>query len=73
MYDELGILSDSVDRYRESEEFLTRLRELHTSIRARYAEEFADAGLLRRLVLQWRIAAEFRKDRRKFDASPEAL
>jgi hypothetical protein len=60
-------------RLRRSLEFQGRLRELRDAIQARYAVELAAAGFVRRLVLRWRIAAEFRRERRKIEPSPEAL
>jgi hypothetical protein len=60
-------------RLRESKEFQTCLRELRESIRARHAAELAAAGYLRRLVLRWQIAAEFRRERKKIEPSPHSL
>jgi hypothetical protein len=60
-------------RLRRSPEFQTRLRELHESIQARYAAELAHAGFFQRLGLHWRIAREFRRERRKIEPSPGSL
>jgi len=54
-------------------EFQARVRELHESIQARHAAELAAAGFFRRLLLGWRIAAEFRRERRKIEPSPGSL
>ena len=67
------IVSDGESRLRGSPEFQARLRELRESIRARYGAELAEAGFFRRLVLQWRIAREFRCERRKIEPSPSSL
>ena len=58
---------------RSSPEFQVRLRQLRERIRARYAAEFAAAGIFRRLVLRWRMAAEFRAERRKVATSSGSL
>jgi hypothetical protein len=60
-------------RLRRSPEFQARLRELRDAIQARHAAEVAAAGFVRRLVLHWRIAAEFRRERRKIEPSPYSL
>jgi hypothetical protein len=58
-------VADGNERLRQSPEFQARLRQLQETVRARHAAEFAEAGFLRRIVLRWRIAAEFRAERRK--------
>jgi hypothetical protein len=67
------IVSDGESRLRSSPEFQARLRELRESIRARHAAEFAAAGFFRRFVLRWRMATEFRAERRKIEPSPGSL
>jgi hypothetical protein len=67
------IVSDGASRLRRSPEFQARSRRLRESIRARHAAEFAAAGFFRRLVLRWRIAAEFRTERRKIEPSYGSL
>ena len=67
------IVADGESRLRSSPEFQTRLRELRESIRARHAAELAKAGFFRRLVLHWRIAAEFRRERQRIEPSPGSL
>ena len=64
------IVSDGESRLRGSLEFRARLRELRESIQTRYATGFAEAGFFQRLVLRWRMAAEFRAERRKIEPSP---
>jgi hypothetical protein len=66
-------VSDGESRLLGSPEFQAQLRELRESIRARYGAELAEAGLFRRLVLHWRIAREFRRERRKIEPSPSSL
>ena len=67
------IVANGASRLRRSPEFQARLRELRESIRARHAAEFAEASFLRRLALRWRMAAEFRAERRKIEPSPGSL
>ena len=66
-------VADGGARLRESPEFQVRLRELREVIRARHATELAKAGFLGLLILRWRIAVEFRKERRKIEPSPRSL
>ena len=67
------IVEDGELRLRESPEFRARLRDLRESIRGRRAREYKEAGFFRRLVLQWQMAAEFRRERRQIEPSPQAL
>ena len=67
------IVSDGAARLRSSPEFQARLRELRESIRARHAAELAQAGFFQRLLLRWRIATEFRRERRKIEPSSGSL
>jgi hypothetical protein len=67
------IVVDGARRLRASLEFRTRLRELREEIRARHALELKDAGFFRRLVLRWRIASEYRRERRKIVPSNHSL
>ena len=66
-------VADGESRVRSSPEFQARLRELRESIRTRYAGELAQAGFFQRLVLHWRIAREFRRERRMIEPSPGSL
>ena len=66
-------VEDGECRLRRSPEFQARLRELRASIRARYAAELAEAGFFRWFVLEYRMALEFRRERRKIEPSPGAL
>jgi hypothetical protein len=68
-----GFVEDGPPRLYDSPEFQARLQALKAQVRARYATEWAKAGLWRRLILRWRIAAEFRKEREKLEPSPESL
>jgi hypothetical protein len=67
------IVADGESRLRQDEEFQARQRELRESIRARHAAELAGAGFLRRLVLRWRMAAEYRRERRQLAPSKHSL
>jgi hypothetical protein len=66
-------VADGANRLRSSPEFQARLRELRESIQARHAAEFAEAGFFQRLVLRWRIAREFRRERQKIEPSRGSL
>jgi hypothetical protein len=68
-----GIVEDGESRLRSSPEFQARLRGLRDSIRARHSAEIAEAGFFQRLVLRWRMAAEYRRERRKIEPSPDSL
>jgi hypothetical protein len=54
-----------------------RIEPMTTSaVRLRFqsnAAAFAGAGFYRRLVLRWRIAAEFRRERQQIEPSPYSL
>ena len=50
---------------RSGPEFRARVHELHESIKARYATELAEAGFFRRMILRYRIAAEFNREMTK--------
>jgi hypothetical protein len=58
---------------RRRREFQARVRELRESIQARHATEIEAAGFFQRLVLRWRIAMEFRAERRRIEPSPSSL
>lgn len=60
-------------KLRGNPEHQKRLRELRESIRARHAADWARSGSLRRLILHWRIASEFRRERRRIEPSTGAL
>ena len=66
-------VADGESRLRSSPEFRARLRELRECIRARHAAELAHARFFQRLVLHWRIAREFRRERQKIEPSPSSL
>ena len=69
----IRFLPDGESRLQNSPEFEARLRELHDAIRARHAAEMAAHGFVRRLVLRWNIAAEYRRERRKLIPSSQSL
>lgn len=67
------IVADGDLRLRRSSEFEVCLRQLLDSVRTQHAAELTEAGFFRRFVLSWRIAAEFRKERRKIEPSPRSV
>jgi hypothetical protein len=67
------IVADGAWRLRASPEFQTRLRELRETVRARHVFELKEAGFFCRLVLRWRIASEYRRERRKIVPSAHLL
>jgi hypothetical protein len=67
------IVADGAARSRASEEHQARLRALRAEIEMRHAGEWAQAGFLRRMVLRWRLAAEFRRERKQMEPSPQSL
>ena len=67
------IVADGEARLREAPEFQARLDELRESIRARHAAELAQAGFIRRQILRWHMAIEFRKAKSSFEPSPSSL
>ena len=58
---------------KESTEYREKMRRLRDSLYERYAGELAKAGFFRRLILRWRIAAEYRRERQKIGPSSQAL
>lgn len=73
MKGESHITADGSFRHRQSPEFQSQLRQLRETILARYAAELREAGFFKRLVLRWRIAREFRLERRKIEPSAGSL
>ncbi|MCW5554161.1 MAG: hypothetical protein KIS67_18640 [Verrucomicrobiae bacterium] len=67
------IVADGATRLSRSAEYQMHLSELREFVRARHARELAEAGFVRRLVLHWRIAAEYRRERRKVLPSAQSL
>jgi hypothetical protein len=63
-------VEDGAQRLFRSPEFRKRLADLRASIHARYQTELAEAGFLRRCVLYWKMAADYRRERRKITPSP---
>ena len=50
---------------RSGSDFRARVDGLHESIKARYAAEFPKAGVFRRMILRYQIAAEFDREMTK--------
>lgn len=67
------IVADGDCRFEDSESFRAQVNALRDQIRARYAEQLATAGFLRRLILKVRIAREFRRERKRLGPSSDAL
>jgi hypothetical protein len=68
-----SIMAGGAERLATSEEVLSRLRELHTAIRERYAEDLLRAGFFRSFLIHRRIMAEFRRERRHIEPSDYSL
>lgn len=66
-------VADGEDRWYASGDFQSKLGALRASVHARYAAEFGEAGIFRRLVLRCRMAIEYRRERRKILPSSESL
>ena len=66
-------VADGAVRLEQSEEFQARLRELRERIHKKYAAELSTAGLVRRCVLRWRIAIEYRREEQRIVPSSQAL
>ena len=50
---------------RRSTDFQASVHTLYESVRARYKDDFAKAGFIRRIILRYRITAEFNKEMTK--------
>ena len=70
---ESNIVADGESRLLQTPEHQARLRKLRESVHAKYAGKLSEAGFLRRLILRWQIAVEFRRERRKIEPSPYSL
>src|SRR5678816_431632 len=66
-------VADGAVRLEQSEEFQAKLRALRDSIHEKYAAELSTAGLVRRCVLRWRIAVEYRREKQRMVPSSQAL
>jgi hypothetical protein len=66
-------VADGASRLEQSEEFQARLRALRGRILEKYAAELSTAGLLRRCILRWRIAVEYRQEEKRILPSSQAL
>lgn len=64
------IVADGERGMRRSLKFKAHLRDLQESIHERHFTELARAGLLRRLLIRWRMASEYRRESRKLSPSP---
>jgi hypothetical protein len=60
-------------RLHRNHEFQSRLRALRDLIRERHAAELAKANIIDRVVIRWRMVAEYRQERRKIVPSKHSL
>ncbi len=67
------IVADGAERVRRSAQLHTQLRQLRQSIAVRYAKQLAEAGFFRRLLLHWRMAGEYQRERRRIVPSEQTL
>lgn len=66
-------VADGEMRLKQSPEFQAKLRALRESIHACYAAELSSADFFRRCLLRWRIAMEYRRERRHIVPSSQSL
>ncbi len=64
--------ADGYDELKKSKEYRAARDEVIASVRARYAEPLASAGILRRLVLRLRMQREIAQELDKL-APPDAI
>lgn len=67
------IVADGERRLLESRVHQERLRQLRAAICARYAAELFSAGFVRRWLLRFRIALEYRRARKRLLPSQQSL
>jgi hypothetical protein len=67
------IVADGEKRLKGSSEFNAKLRVLRQDIRARHESELAIAGFFRRCIIRWRMALEYRRERRNMVPSSRSL
>jgi len=67
------IVANGPRRVRNSAELQAQLRQLRESIHARYAAQLAEARFFKRFVLRWRMAREYRRERRRIEPSLHSL
>ena len=67
------IIADGESKLKRAPEFQAKLRALQESIHARYAAELSSARFFRRCILRWRIAMEYRRERRQIVPSSQSL
>jgi len=68
-----SFVADGEARLLSSEGYKSRLCDLLRAIEAKYAEEMAQAGPIRRFVIRHRIESEFRREKLKIEPSKYAL
>jgi hypothetical protein len=68
-----ALMADGKERMLANDAVQYRLRDLHAAIRAKHAEDLEQAGFFRSILIRRRIAAEFRKERRKIEPSKYSL
>ena|SRR2546422_998184 len=66
-------VADGAMRLKQSPEFQAKLRALRESVRARHETELSSAGFLRRCIIRWRMALEYRRERRSIVPSSQSL
>lgn len=67
------IVADGEMRLMQSPEVQAKLRALRETVRARHAAELSSAGFFRGCLLEWRIAMEYRRERRSIIPSAQSL
>jgi len=65
--------SDGTERWAHSPEFQAKLQALHADIRARHSVALSSAGSFQRLLIRWRIACEFQRERKRLLPSVHTL
>src|SRR5262245_33459580 len=60
-------------RLERSPEFQSKLRALRESIRARHEAELSSTGFFQHLIIRWRMALEYRRERRSIVPSSQSL
>ena len=68
-----AIVSDGSFNHEYSRETQEKLRALRERIQARYADQIASAGIVKRFLLWLIIEREFRRERKKILPSPQTL
>ena len=68
-----SIIPDGPDRMVRHPEHKLRVNELRQSIETKYADEMASVRGFQKLLLKWKMKAEFRRELRKIEPSARAL